>query len=477
MEKLTIGLVGTSQLSFPGDKAGAFQKSAEGLRTYAEELGFNLFTYKGTVITEEDARKAVSELEHQNIDFLLVQNTSYSAGNLSLAFAKMKNVWLGLWAIPEYAEDGAVPFNSLCSINMHQSIIYHYLKDYNIRVKWFYGDVCDEQFKRRLSVTVRALRAIKGLKKSRIALVGGIAPGFNDLYNDERQFLKLFDGMTFNRLHEYDELKTIALSVSEQQAQKQAEQMLALSCGANKYARESLLISAKFYLAYKKFIEENKYDAVAISCWPKFQTDFNYSVCSVVGQLNDDGTPVGCEGDVLSTICMLALKHMSDDITTLMDLIAFDESDQSVLMWHCGPSSSRFGKKYTLDANYSGRPHIPGEEPVGCGVTRNMVFDKMPVTAFRLTGECDKYMLLEGNFMGDSKKSFIGSRGWMDSVRMYGEPIKVLDLVNTIQVNGFQHHYPIVPGHLESEVKEFAAWLGLKPLTKVPYADYLQVIN
>ena len=60
---------------------------------------------------------------------------------------------------------------------------------------------------------------------------------------------------------------------------------------------------------------------------------------------------------------------------------------------------------------------------------------------------------------------------------MNGESIGVLDLVNTVQVNGFQHHYPMVPGCLESEIKEFAAWLGLRPLEKVPYADHLQIID
>ena len=32
-------------------------------------------------------------------------------------------------------------------------------------------------------------------------------------------------------------------------------------------------------------------------------------------------------------------------------------------------------------------------------------------------------------------------------------------------------------GDYTDEIKEFAAWLGLKPLKKIPYADYLQVID
>ena len=172
---------------------------------------------------------------------------------------------------------------------------------------------------------------------------------------------------------------------------------------------------------------------------------------------------------------MLALKYLSNDVSMLMDLSAFDERDNTVLMWHCGPASSRFGQKYTLDANYSGLAHVAGKPPIGSGVARDMVFDKMDATIFRLTGECDKYMVVEGSFLGDSKKSLTGSRGWFGGLTMNGEKISALDLINTIQVSGFQHHYPVIPGRLTDYVKEFAAWLGLKPLKPVPYADYLQM--
>ena len=35
----------------------------------------------------------------------------------------------------------------------------------------------------------------------------------------------------------------------------------------------------------------------------------------------------------------------------------------------------------------------------------------------------------------------------------------------------------ISEGKLTDEIKEFAAWAGLTPIKKVPYADYLQVIG
>ena len=62
MERIKIGLVGTSQLSFPGDKEGAFRRGAEGMGRLAETLGFELTVYPETVITREDAQRAVAAM-------------------------------------------------------------------------------------------------------------------------------------------------------------------------------------------------------------------------------------------------------------------------------------------------------------------------------------------------------------------------------------------------------------------------------
>lgn len=335
---------------------------------------------------------------------------------------------------------------------------------------------------RRLQITVRALTAIKNLKCARIGLVGGVAPGFNDLYDDERNLNKRFEGIYFNRLHEYSELKDKALSYSIDEIKPIMDNMVACACGySDEAAKNTLEVSARFYKAYKEFISENNYDAIAVSCWPKFQDDFKYSVCSVLGQLNDEGTVMACEGGVLSAVSMLALKYIADgEISTLMDLSAFDDEDETVLLWHCGPAAARYCSKngYKLGCNYSGMAHEPNKGVTArCGVARDMVFDDNPITVMRLSGECDKLFHMGGEFMLPDKFSFHGSRGWCGNLTLNGEKIGAKDLLNTILVTRFQHHFPVVIGDYTDEIKEFAAWAGLTPIKKVPYADYLQVID
>lgn len=493
MVRFKVALVGASQLSFPGDKVTAYGKSAEGMKNLAKEWNFDLFIYEKQVITEADALACRDVLEAEKVDFIMLQCTSFAAGLVVSTLARTKGARLGLWAIPEMRGSGVVSYNSLCGINMYSAIVAHYLKEYNIATKWYFGDVENKQFLRRFQITVRALRAIKRMQHSNVALVGGIAPGFNDLYDDERKLLKLFDGIRINRLHEYGEIKNIAHSLPQDAVDAKVAQLKAEAHAINsavdrqinevdpakEVRKMSLLeVNARYSLAYDRFIRKYGYDAVAVSCWPKFQDDYLFSVCSVVGEINDKGTVCGCEGDLTSTISMLLLSYIADDITMLMDLSAYDTNDDSIMLWHCGPAAKRFceNKGYSYSLNYSGKDHEGRDldHAVGTGVVRDMVFDEGKVTIARLTGESDRMFLASGTMQDGSKASYCGSRGWLGKLQLNRRDISAEDFFNTIMVHGFQHHFPVVKGDYTEEVMEVMAWLGLAPVEAVPYENYLQ---
>lgn len=472
--RIKIGLVGTSQLSFPGPKAAEFALAVSEMQQNAKEMAFDFVFYPEQVITEADAIQALNALEKEQLDFLMVLNISYSAGFLVPIFYRIKEAKVGIWSIPETPE-GPVLFNSFCSNNMYQAINRNYLRDYQIQSKWFFGHASDSRFKARLKVTVKALQAIKRLRHSRIALIGGIAPGFFDLYFDERSVFSKLDGIYLNRNHEYQEIIDLANQFTDHDIAAYMKAFDEAKISATNRARRLLGFSYKIYLAYKKLIDDNHYDAIAVSCWPKFQDDFEYSVCSVMGMLNDEKVVAACEGDVLSAISMLALQELSGDSTSLMDFTAFDEKDNTIMLWHCGPGSQRFCQRngYTLGENYSGMPHKDGEI-CGTGVVRDMEFDQLPITSFRFSGDMERYLNLTGHFVGNGKKSNKGSRGWLQDLQLNNKPISALDFANTILSSGFEHHYPIAIGDHSREIREMNKWLGLKPVTRIAYDDCLQ---
>ena len=54
MEKFKVGLVGSSQLSFPGDKKGAFARSSAKVAELAKKWDFDLYVYDKQVIVAAD---------------------------------------------------------------------------------------------------------------------------------------------------------------------------------------------------------------------------------------------------------------------------------------------------------------------------------------------------------------------------------------------------------------------------------------
>jgi hypothetical protein len=63
----------------------------------------------------------------------------------------------------------------------------------------------------------------------------------------------------------------------------------------------------------------------------------------------------------------------------------------------------------------------------------------------------------------------------MKSLRMNGEPIPTLDLVETLLSSGFQHHYPLAYGELAEAFIELGAWIGIPPIEARSYSPGLRL--
>jgi L-fucose isomerase-like protein len=192
--------------------------------------------------------------------------------------------------------------------------------------------------------------------------------------------------------------------------------------------------------------------------------------------LNNVLVPGGCEADVGGTVSMLVLRLLSDQSTVLMDLPRFDITDNSLMIWHCGTAPFDMANKRgpILERHYfSDYSDDPGLKDTGPIV--DVVFRPADMTVFRLTGEADSFYYFTGRFTDTDKKTFNGSRGWVTDLKLYREPIKVLDLMNTIMTHAWAHHYPMVLTDVSGPLEELAYWLDLKRVKKAEYRDYLSV--
>lgn len=459
-QKIRIGLVGVYRPIFKGDKIGLFARTSRCLMRLAKRMNVEVALVAGPVAGREVANSVAREAREAKLDLLMIQMSSFCGGEELTPFAKLQ-IPLGLWALPEPTSSGPLPLNSLCGLNLYVSIL---ANKYESRpFKWFFGMAGDELFLSRFRVTVRALKAKKALAMSKVGLIGGHAPGFDNLAVDKRLVAKRL-GM---RVCEYplEELFSETLKISDEEALAQATQMRRRSVACT--APDTHIVKvARFQVALRNIAEREGYDALAVRCWPEVPQRAGVMICAAMGGVADE-LPTACEGDVMGAAAMIALKAMSGTAPMLVDLSHVDEKDQSVLLWHCGNSPAHWADRRGtwLECHFN-RDTM--------GAVRSMIFRPGPVTVFQLSDNGATAFTFTGRFLGGHKPSFNGSRGWLGKLKMGGTRVTVRDLLNTIFVQGLPHHFAVGAGDLSEEVAEFCEWLGLRRITAIQYRNALQ---
>ena len=468
--KPIIGLAGVMSTPFRGDKEGNFKQHRAALEALADQHGFEFHAVAQGIYNTAQAQNAADELAEWGADFVLLQASSFAAGDFLYPFTALP--WrLGIWAVPEGAPGpkGGLPLNSFTTANLYNSIIRTYLKGYEQPVKWFVGSPSDAQFQTRLRLTVQALRPLINLPGKKVALIGGVAPSFDNLRIDDRA---LKERLGIDVLHiELGNLLSVARALDESETHQAAATLQQSAARLAEGQEQHILKSARVATALEKMAQDQGFEAAALSCWPQFQTDYNLAVCSVMGQLNTQGLIAACEGDVTSAVSMLLLRYLSGgDVVTLMDMATVDLEDESVLLWHCGPTSPALADErgVTMQSLWL----FDGPDGEETGLHNDLVLRPGNASVIGFNTDFDKMLILEGT-IDNQKPSYMGSRGWMRDLSLNDAAINLPDLIQTIMHAGFQHHYPFGYGQFSGAALEYCTWAGIAPIQKKPYTDYV----
>lgn len=467
--QIKLGLCGAIHPNMPGDDTGIFKNIIEQLEKMKEPFGFDLVVAPNPMRSEEDSECMVRFLNEQHVDFTLLITPSLGNGRVMLPMAKLSS-YLGLWALPEPANNGVLQLNSFCGLNMFSAILDKYWRNYDIPFKWFYGYPDTEMFQERFAITLRAMRGIKAVREARIGVIGDVANGFENFIFDERELEAKLGTYVYTR-HSVPDLVRRAESVSNQNVDVYMKDILKEGRMTERVAEEQMKKSVRLMIAFEQFAKENRYDALAINCWPTFQEYYDLAVCSVLSHLNQVGIVATCEADVPGAINMLMLNAISGGTAALMDLVSIDEADNSVNLWHCGPAPACFAdaRGVCWDAHFNIGNYCDGKW-CGKGVVADLSFRDGPLTIARTSSNFDDLFVLSGQVL--HKEGFSGSSGWMGHLQMGDVPLDAAKFIETLIGNRIDHHFPVAYGDLTNELYEAAAWLNLKvtkPLNYVPY--------
>ena len=153
-------------------------------------------------------------------------------------------------------------------------------------------------------------------------------------------------------------------------------------------AQSELEDNVKVYLALRKIITKYNLDALTVRCFD-LVTGFKTTGCFGLAQLNDDGYIAGCEGDLVSTIGMLWINKLLDQIPWMANPVEINEKNNTLWLAHCTVPRS-------LVKNYNLRSHFES----GLGVGIQGFFEEGPVTLLRIGGKkMEKLWVVEGKII------------------------------------------------------------------------------
>jgi L-fucose isomerase-like protein len=472
-DPLCIGFVGLYFPNFAALQYDVFSRSVEAMKVLAADWGFELECADEAIMHAEEAELARRKFELADVDFVLVQSSSFSMGDVYLPLGQM-DVPIGLWALREPSFEGPNPLNSFTGFNMLSSITRLILQDRVYPFKWFYGDAEDEQFQHRLQLTIRALQTLKSIRGARLALVGDIAPTFYHLTHNADAIVDRL-GIHVDQIP----LRELFLRANGIDKSRLSDTVLEMGQQAREVSVEEPWMhrTAQAGLALRDISTEGGYSALALRCFPEFQTEMDgLGPCAAVSWLNEVGYPTACEGDVMSAISMLILQIFSKQPATVLDLAAVHDREGLVHMWHCGPSPASFA-----DDNGMRITHHPTLDRAGpptgpsSGVAVDLQIAPGPVTLFQILPDVDRAFLATAEIVQGPTEGFHGSRGWLDHVCIDAAPMSVFDLIETVSYHGLTQHYPIAQGDFNDVLREMLAWIGIKILEPISYRPYLVV--
>ena len=469
-EILKIGFVGTAISPYYAEEQEVRKNSEFQLKKILENFDVELISFHKTIFSKEDSIEAENLLKNK-VDFLLIQTSSCSSGEQLYPLCNISSK-IGVWAVPDIEKEGGVKLHSLVSTSHYLGIIKKTLSDRKIKTKWFYNYADTEEFKNKFLITIKSLIAQKKLKQSRIGLIGGISPGFDNMIVNNDKIKQNIGTMIDEAiiLELVDKAKNFKQSIIDEEIKKIKNAATDITVSDN----DSFNKVTRVYFALKQMREENNWDSLAVQCWSQFQELYGIAPCMAYGWMgSEDGIAVSCEGDVQGAISMLLLNYISntEKSSTLLDLASFDKEADAVLMWHCGVSPRHFANEDGIkwvDHSTLGR-----KTEKKYGIAGDQVFKPQSSTTAYLGNDASRLLILNSEIFDHTNKGYDGTRGWFKETKLNRTNISAENLINTLNMVGHEHHYAVGQGDHSKELLEFAAWNDLKLVDEIPLVDYI----
>ena len=467
---MKIGLIRASLPSYFPEKHGIWHAAEAVLVALCESEGVTFYVAPDIPMDGAQTKKVLDDCAAQSVDFILLLHGGFSMGDVAREVAASR-FRCGFWSVPEPVRTGDIQLNNFVSLNMSMSIA-RQVRDLAVNpVQWYHGAPDSPALLDRLRTTVKAIKAVMALDGARIGVIGGLAMTF---YNMEVSTSELRKRLGVDVAHHDMHELTDRMAALEVNRVSQEVAVMAQAAQVDGVSEAQMSLTARAALALLDMAQAAGYAALAVSDWPALQVNLGMHPGAAFSWLEEKHhLPVTSEGDVLGAVTQLIATSITGRVGYVLDMTEPDLDAGQLLMWHGGG-----GPLYLADdqgAKWIKHPMIGRSTDTGpiYGAISDLVFKDGPVSVFRIARNAGAYFGMTANIAGRDPSGFAGCRGWLDTFEIDGEAASLEDVVATVMAHGLEHHFILVPGDVSGVLCEFASWLGMDILGRIPMRGHL----
>ncbi len=455
---MTIGFVAIARPTFDLAFASEFAEAA--LATLVDE-GADVVGTSDLATTDADVDDLARAWADRAIDALVVVQATFADSTLAAAAARTTDAAVVLWGTPEPRTGHRLRRNSLCGINLAAFRLANDGRDY----RYVYADPADPDLGRMLDLALSTPIAVSEpaaaaagqldstsdipgeLAAARIGVIGRHPDGFEPCGFDA-ELTRETTGVIIEQIA-LDELFDVAGSIDHTELDAITADLEA-RMDLGELERASIEPSVRLHAGLHVICEEKKWSAVATRCWPECFTEFGGAACTAQGLLTTLGIPAQCEADAYGAITALMLQRAAGTVAFTADLVDIDPVTNTAVVWHCGLAPFDMAAP---DVRPRGTVHSNRELPL----VSEFVLAAGTVTIARLSQSRGSIRLALGRAeMLDAPRPFSGTAGTL----RFDRPVR--EVLETVMVEGLEHHYSFAYGDAVDELRSVAASLSLQ---------------
>jgi L-fucose isomerase-like protein len=313
------------------------------------------------------------------------------------------------------------------------------LREANVLVELVYAPPGDAIAIQLAGCILRAARALAGIRRSRIGVIGNLFPNLVSCrYDAEMVSLRL--GTTLLPIS-FEKVNQAIQQVSAA-AVESSRHKIGTTYALQSGVKQALDAGLRLHLALKAIAHEQQLDGYAVECWSGFPARLGLNPC--LGFV-EDAYSLACEGDVMLCIALLIVRYLTGKSAYVGDLYDVD-MDGMLTLIHCGGPAALASDPNQVMIAQSPLALERGFE------TMTVRPDLVPglVTVLRFYGaNCDKLHLAQGRLTGCDRTANLTVRVALNGNRW--------DFLKECYGN----HYIVVAGDIRKELRLLAKWLGI----------------